>query len=38
MTISVVLIPAAAFERNIRKTDLKSGERDACRLQQASRS
>src|SRR5258708_34845246 len=38
MTISVVLLPAAAFERSICRTNPKPAERDACRLQQPSTS
>src|SRR5258708_8985086 len=38
MTISVVLLPAAAFERSICRTSPKPAERDDCRLQQASSS
>src|SRR5258708_16635973 len=38
MTISVVLLPAAAFERSICRTNPKPPERDDCRLQQASSS
>src|SRR5258708_14811728 len=36
MPISVVLLPAAAFERSICRTNPNPAERDDCRLQQAS--
>src|SRR5258708_39843357 len=38
MPISVVLLPAAAFERSICRTNPNPAERDDCRLQQASSS